>query len=182
MERRLEKSESENKELRTRLRGMEIQIQETAQKEFSCMMEISGIKNKEVDAKIVTGKVLEKAGFSPAAVKTKVEKITKAVGESKVEKTVISVRFESQEVRNEVLSKIKKDKVYANLPINSDGTFIQINESLSPYYKKLFFEARRVKIEKKYSFLWIKDGKILLKKTEQAKTMRISCMDDLGKL
>ncbi|KAI5718095.1 hypothetical protein M8J77_016157 [Diaphorina citri] len=184
MEKRIDKTETENRELKTRLRTLEIQIQENTQKDFMNMMEISGIQNKEADPKVVTNIILEKAGYQPNEIKTKVEKVTKKVGEDKKEKTVITVKFESQEVRNEVLTKIKRNKVWSKLEntINSDKSFLIINESLSPYYKKLFFEARKVKIEKDYKYLWVQNGNILFKKTENARIMRLSCMDDLGKI
>lgn len=40
LEKRLDKSEAENKELRTRLRNVEIQMNDLAQKEFSNQLEI----------------------------------------------------------------------------------------------------------------------------------------------
>ncbi|KAI5705604.1 hypothetical protein M8J75_000204 [Diaphorina citri] len=98
MEKRIDKTETENRELKTRLRTLEIQIQENTQKDFMNMMEISGIQNKEADPKVVTNIILEKAGYQPNEIKTKVEKVTKKVGEDKKEKTVITVKFESQEV------------------------------------------------------------------------------------
>lgn len=184
VEKRLDKSETENKELKTRLRTLEIQIQESTQKDYMSMMEISGIQNKEADPKVVTDIILAKAGFQPGEVKMKVNKMTKPVGEERREKTVITVRFESQEVRNEVLTRIKKNKVWSKLDntINSDKSFITVNEALSPYYKKLFFEARKVKIEKGHKYLWVQNGNILFKKTENARIVRLSCMDDLGKI
>ncbi|KAI5719838.1 hypothetical protein M8J76_015710 [Diaphorina citri] len=52
MENRLDKSERENKELKTRLRNMEIQMNEIAQKQYNNQMEISGVKDKNINAEI----------------------------------------------------------------------------------------------------------------------------------
>ncbi|KAI5714229.1 hypothetical protein M8J76_013286 [Diaphorina citri] len=54
MENRLDKSERENKELKTRLRNMEIQMNEIAQKQYNNQMEISGVKDKNINAEIAT--------------------------------------------------------------------------------------------------------------------------------
>lgn len=183
MEKRLDKSEAENRELKTRLRNMEIQMNELAQKEFNTQIEIIGVKDKNINAEVAVGKILEKAGFASGEKQIKVKKITKP-GESGHEKTTISVMFRTQEDRNEVLTKIKKERVYTKLgnTVNSDMSPISINEALCPYYKKIFFEVNKIKKDKKYAFLWTRDGKILLKKTTDANIMRISCMEDIGKL
>ncbi|KAI5695317.1 hypothetical protein M8J75_014506 [Diaphorina citri] len=49
MENRLKKSESENKEMKARLRSMEIQVNGLNQKEFNTKIEISGIKDSKVE-------------------------------------------------------------------------------------------------------------------------------------
>ncbi|KAI5710209.1 hypothetical protein M8J75_006697 [Diaphorina citri] len=183
MEKRLDKSESENKELKTRLKNMEVQINEIGQKEFNTKIEITGIKDKNVNAETVAKVILEKAGYEQGTVQHRVEKITKPI-ENRQEKTSIVMQFKCQATRNEVLGKIKKEKVFMKLnnTVNSDSSYVFINEALSPYYKKLFFEANKVKKGKNYAYLWVKDGRILLKKTAESSTMRLSSMDDLGKI
>lgn len=182
LEKRLEKSENENKELRTRLRNMEIQINEVDQRECNDKIEISGIKDKNVNEVMAVKKILEKAGYADGEIQHRVVKVVRKVENQ--EKTTITVQFKSHEVRNTVLTKIKKEKVYGKLEnnINTDSSYIFINETLSTYYKRLFYEANKVKREKGYTHLWIKDGKILLKKTPEANTLKLSCMDDLGKI
>lgn len=183
MEKRLDKSEAENKELKTRLRNMEIQLNEVAQKEYNTQIEIIGLKDKNINAEVVVAKIFEKAGIANGEVPHKIQKLTR-LGDNRQEKTSINVRFQSQEDRNKILTKIKTEKVYAKLgnSVNIDSSPVSINESLCPYYKRLFFEAKRVKREKNYAFLWTKDGRILIKKSHESTTMRLSCMDDLGKL
>lgn len=182
MEKRLEKSESENAELKTRLRNLEIQLVDTAQQEYNNKIEISGFKG-DVNEVEVTNKILAKAGFTAGQVDFKALKL-KRVGEDKKERQSIVVNFRSQDVRNSVMTKIKKDKIYSKLQgiLENDDSPIFINESLSPYYRKLFFEAKKVKKEKKYTFLWVRDGKILLKKTATSQILKIKCLADLSKM
>ncbi|KAI5697048.1 hypothetical protein M8J75_004232 [Diaphorina citri] len=114
MENRLDKSERENKELKTRLRNMEIQMNEIAQKQYNNQMEISGVKDKNINAEIAVSKVLEKTGYKAGEVQHRVEKVVK-IGEGRQEKTSIVVHFRTQDDRNSVLDKIKKDKVFTKL-------------------------------------------------------------------
>lgn len=183
MEKRIEKTESENIELRTKLRNMEKQLYDIGQKEFSTKIEISGIKNSNINQTEVVKKILQKVDSS-GEIQFKAQKNVLKVGEDKTEKTSIIVEFKSQEIRNKVLSQIKEQKLYKNLNdiLPNGEASLFINEALSPYYKKLLFEASRVKKDKNFAFLWVKDGRILLKKTEGGNIMRLECLDDLGKL
>ncbi|KAL1447170.1 hypothetical protein WDU94_015563 [Cyamophila willieti] len=108
----------------------------------------------------------------------KTEKMTR---EGENGRTTIVVEFKTQEVRNAVLTKIKEKRLYAQLGevFPDNGSNVYINEALCPYYKKLLYEASKIKKDKKYAYLWVKDGKILLKKAENGKTMRLDCIDDL---
>lgn len=184
VEKRLEKSEVENRELKTRLRNMEIQINDVEQRKYNNAIEISGIKNKEIVPQVAVNKILETAGYAQGEIVTQVTKLSKLVGESKQEKTMLLVQFKSEDDRNKVLTKLKKEKIYAKLErkINDDGSTIFINEPLCPYYKRLFYEANKIKTDKGYLYLWIKSGSILIKKDANSKIMKISCMDDIGKL
>lgn len=186
MEKKLEKSESENKELKTRLRLMEIQMNEIEQKQHNDKIEITGkLVNKNTDAKELTKEILDKAGYIPSDnIEFKAQTVVKTtkVGNSINEKCSVIVQFRSQIARNEILDKIKKQKVFSKLGSGSNSGPVFINESLSPYYKKLLFEVSRLKREKNFAFVWVRDGKILLKKTQESNIQRISCMEDLAKL
>uniref|UniRef100_A0A8D9E5F7 PHD-type domain-containing protein n=1 Tax=Cacopsylla melanoneura TaxID=428564 RepID=A0A8D9E5F7_9HEMI len=184
LEKRVQKSENENQEMKTRMRNMEIQLNEREQKDYNNQVEIVGVKDKNCNAEQVFSKIMDKAGFTSGEIQFKTEKYTTKGGDGRPEKTSIKVMFRSQDDRNKVLTKIKREKVYTKLEnsVNSDSSPISVNESLCPYYKKLFFEAKRIKREKNFAFLWTKDGRILLKKTVDSNTIRLSCMDDLGKI
>lgn len=182
LDKRLEKSETENRELKTRLRSMEIKINEVDQRDFNDKIEITGIKSKNVNEVMAVKKILEKAGYADGEVQHRVQKNVRTVENQ--ERTTITVQFKSQAERNAVLTKIKKEKVYGKLEnhVNIDSSSVFINEALSTYFKRLFFEANKVKREKRYAFLWVKDGKIFIKKTPDANAMKLSCMDDLAKI
>jgi len=59
---------------------------------------------------------------------------------------------------------------------------VYVNESLSPSRRRLLQAARGIKEEKNYSFLWVRGGKILLRKVAGDKVHVITHMDDLTSL
>lgn len=184
VEKRLDKSEMENRELKTRLRNMEIEIHEVEQRKNNNIIEISGINNKDILPQVAVNTILETAGYARGEIETRVTKVTKLVGEKKQEKTVLLVQFKSEDERNKVLTKFRKEKIYDKLEkkINNDGSSIYIGESLTPYYKRLFYEANKIKKDKEYQYLWIKSGVIRIRKDANSTIMKLSCMDDIGRL
>lgn len=59
---------------------------------------------------------------------------------------------------------------------------IYINESLSYSRRQLFNAARELKKEKKFKFLWVRNGRILLRAEEGAKAIVITTMDQIADL
>lgn len=59
---------------------------------------------------------------------------------------------------------------------------VYINEALSPARRQLYRAARQVKLEKRYKYLWLRAGKIFLRKEEGQKVIQVTCQADLDKL
>lgn len=64
----------------------------------------------------------------------------------------------------------------------SHGVPIYINESLCPGRRRILNAARELKKEKQYTYLWIRGGKILMRKADQAPVKVITTQADLDKL
>ncbi|KAI5734679.1 uncharacterized protein LOC108254163 [Diaphorina citri] len=186
LENQLKQSETENKELKKRVRNMEVQLNMMDQRQNNNKMEITGIKDKEVNEKELMMKIMEKVQPAPESnVQYRVEKIVKPGKDNRPNTTTLVVHFNNQVNRNGVITKIKKEKLYLNfgdILRNNDSSPIFINEYLCPYYRRLYYEANRLKKDKKIAFLWVKDGKILMKKTAESKIENLTCMEDLGKI
>lgn len=60
-----------------------------------------------------------------------------------------------------------------------DDHQIYINESLSPARRRLHALARAFRKEKNYQFLWVRNGKILLRKEESAPVKVVRSQEDL---
>lgn len=56
---------------------------------------------------------------------------------------------------------------------------VYVNESLSPARRRLFAEARQIKRQKEYKFLWVRGGKIFLRQQESAPVHQVTCQADL---
>lgn len=59
---------------------------------------------------------------------------------------------------------------------------IYINENLCPARREIFRAARQIKKEKEYTYLWIRNGRILMRKEPSSSMIVLSSMDDLQKL
>ncbi|KAL1446843.1 hypothetical protein WDU94_013901, partial [Cyamophila willieti] len=94
----------------------------------------------------------------------------------------VIVQFESVVQRDKIIKKKRADRTVklGDVIGSENDQNIYVNECLTPYYAKLYGEAKKIKREKNYAFIWIRDGKILLKKTEQSRPMRLMAMEDLG--
>lgn len=83
---------------------------------------------------------------------------------------------------------LQKRRVKRNLNTSDIGLAtvsagaVFVNESLTPARRRLLYLARQVKNEKGYAFLWIRGGKILLRKDQGAKVKVISHLEDLKNL
>ena len=83
------------------------------------------------------------------------------------------VKFTRREKRDEIYSKRKNLKSKRTKPesaVVSHKAQIHVNESLTPYRKRLLGRILQFKRDHNYKFIWTTNGKILLKKTESSTT------------
>ncbi|KAI5703463.1 hypothetical protein M8J75_011975 [Diaphorina citri] len=186
VEKNQEKLENQNIELRKKVKDLEILVQDMAQEGNKNKLEITGVP-QNVDYVAYTEKIFEKIKVNQVVKKEEyhVEKITVKKPNSPPQVKSLVVTLKNNQIRDSVLETLKRDK-----PRMSTADFINqqpalpifINEYLSPYLKKLFYEAKKIKGDKNYEYLWVKNGQILLKKTAGGKVMRLTSMEDLGKI
>lgn len=95
-------------------------------------------------------------------------------GEGSYPRPVI-VRLHTKEAR---IKWLKSRKVRLT---NPDGTRIYINENLTRQIRQLFWSTKQ-QLKEMHKFIWIQNGKILLKKNEEEKKIfTIRCESDLNK-
>lgn len=187
LEKRVDTQERENREMKTRMKHLEGLLQQREQKDVADKIEISGFKDETLNENHFVKKVIQLAGIVEEDVQFKVEKMSRETRDKKGKNLTLVVQFKSEAVRNYVMSQVKKNKVYEKADeLITYGSGVKpkffFNECLTPYYKKLLFEARKLKNEKHYEYLWVQSGKILLRKNKDSRIEALLSMDDLGKM
>ncbi|KAI5635097.1 hypothetical protein NE865_12215 [Phthorimaea operculella] len=96
----------------------------------------------------------------------------------------IIIKFTQRRRRDEFLAACKSRCGLSTSDLGFDGPSkpIFVNEHLSPTNKALYRKTREVGKELAYQFVWIKDCKIFLRKTESSKIIHIASEKDLFKI
>jgi len=59
---------------------------------------------------------------------------------------------------------------------------IFINHALTKYTQALFMQAKKLKFEKNYKFIWLNEDKILMRKTDGSEVLAVRCFEDLSRI
>jgi hypothetical protein len=97
----------------------------------------------------------------------------------------IIVRFTTQSTKENLLAKRRVKRNFSTRHLYPDSLSddpIYINEALCPGRRRLLNAAKELKKEKKYAYLWIRGGRILMRKAEKEQVIVISSFEDLGNL
>lgn len=96
----------------------------------------------------------------------------------------IVVEFKSRKLR-ELLIDSRYKSVVTNKSIFGVGAIegrIFVNESLSPFFKNLLFQAKTVAKDKGYEYCWFRKNKVYVKKGSNAAAIALSEVEDLKKI
>lgn len=87
----------------------------------------------------------------------------------------ILVSFKSEELRNMVIEKRKLKKVIDTTECNIEGPKrkIYINEDVPRETRVLFNKTKKLKTEKNFKFVWIKNGQVYCCESEETRAIRI---------
>lgn len=98
------------------------------------------------------------------------------------EKPNIIVRFVSRSSRSKVLEAARKKRLTAIDFGFTGNTPIYVNEHLCVEKKVLLGKATHLRKERGWKFSWVKEGKILVRKTENSPVIHITQDNDLVKI
>lgn len=98
------------------------------------------------------------------------------------EKPNIIVRFVSRSSRNKVLEAARKKRLTAIDFGFTENTPIYVNEHLCVEKKVLLGKAIQLRKQCGWKFSWVKEGKILVRKTENSPVIHIAREADLAKI
>lgn len=102
----------------------------------------------------------------------------------------IIVKVSSKKIRDEVLAnviKFNKDNVNDKLNTRHLGygggkSPVFVSEHLSPLNKIIHAEARKAAKEKGYRFVWVRDGRILIRKDEKSQAIQMKSIESIKHL
>ncbi|KAL1446304.1 hypothetical protein WDU94_013948 [Cyamophila willieti] len=180
MQSRQEEILKENQMLKNTVKKLEGKVLDLEQKCLDHNLEVTGVPETMTDE----SKIMEalcsvaKVAVPQRSSYTVKRSLVGPPGKPKA----ITMSFESKYERDSILKACKKCKPKA-LDLTKNAADVQpvyVNEQLAPHRKELFFKAMQIKREKKYSFLWVQEGRILLKKNESSRVLRIESLEDMN--
>jgi FtsZ-binding cell division protein ZapB len=170
----------ENQSLRERVGQIESEVNNLSQYSRNRNLELHGIPhkpNENIEALVVNVSRRLQVQMDPK------EFVAHRLNGASDRHRPILVQFDSRKVRDSLLKSAKRLKLKLR-DINSDfgeGP-LYINENLTTYYKKLLFQAKEVRRRLSYKYLWVANSKILIKKDDSSRPVRIVSENDLLKL
>lgn len=177
----------QNDDLRRKLEWCEIEIDKQKQEKLNQLLEISNIPTMEgEDLFKIVNTICEEIGVKLQ--KDEVKEISRTPSHMSVKSQMppsIQVRFHSKEKRDNIMAKKrnKRDLTTAVLNISADNSRnvnIYINEVLTKRNRYLFKLARDLKHNGKIKFAWVRDGRLLVRKTEKGRVREIFSSDALN--
>uniref|UniRef100_A0A8D8YY01 FP protein C-terminal domain-containing protein n=1 Tax=Cacopsylla melanoneura TaxID=428564 RepID=A0A8D8YY01_9HEMI len=95
----------------------------------------------------------------------------------------IIVQFTTRQTRDNFIDKVRKNKITTkDVKRSGEEKFVYVNEHLTKLKKDIMYEARRLKQDKGYKFLWVRGGKVLMRKNETSRVFELRSFDDLSKI
>ena len=54
---------------------------------------------------------------------------------------------------------------------NQNGKRVYVNENMTPHYRQLFWRAKNYAKENNIKYVWFKNGKVLMRRSDEEKTV-----------
>lgn len=174
----------ENTNLKAKVKSLEVRLDEMEQYSRVNCLEINGVPEAENEN---TYDVVQAVGHSLGIEITEdmVDACHRLGSKQEGRKRGIIVKFTRRDVKEDVLNKrkIKRNFNTHDLNIkNSPAEVVYINESLSPNRRKILNAARALKREKGYTFVWVRNGRVFLRKSEGDPVIVATSIDQVAAL
>lgn len=174
----------ENQKLKKTVIELEQKVDDMEQYSRGNCVEINGIPEKENESVL---ELVKKLGTSlNFPINDEMVDTCHRVGQKTPGRTRgIIVKFTRRTVKEEILRqrRIKRNLNTKDIGFtDSNAEVIYMNESLTPHRRKIFNEARALKKEKGYTFLWVRNGKILLRESEGSRVIAVTSSAQITKL
>lgn len=185
---RIESLKSENRLLREKISILEASVDDLEQKSKNLSIEIHGVP--EIDEPITeTVTKIFKNGLGLHSVENSINHCFRFKTKSKSNNLTnygIVVNFSNQHIKDEIIGKKSKNKKFLTTKLlNASQTKpapIYINECLTNTRKKLLNAAKLFQKDNGYKYVWTRNGKIMIKKSDDDKTIVIRNKQNLDDL
>lgn len=178
----LKKIQRENKQYKEEIMDLKERIEYLERNSLDTTLNLYPVVETEnMDISAILQKIGKKTGVKIEE-RDIVEKYRKPTKKSGKPGDII-IKCTSKVLRDRIIDGIKKAKLtHEDIGIKCDLGRIYGNEELTREGKNIFYKAQRYKFEEKWKFLWVKSGKIYMKKDEGSRAIRLDNMDILEKL
>lgn len=180
-EKRIKHIEAVNDELRGSLRKLEIMLDDRDQTNRSANVQISNIPivTNENLMKIWES-LLRKLGLEPSSVTVNNIHRVQAADPTKIKPIIVYLGNPTSVQQILKAARTVRPKC-GDVGLPGDAA-IYINEHLTVVRKALFYKAKLFRDDKGYKYLWTRNGKIFLKKSDNSKAILINMYTDFDKL
>ncbi|XP_063823755.1 uncharacterized protein LOC135073500 [Ostrinia nubilalis] len=114
-----------------------------------------------------------------------IHRVPKKLPNAKSPKNIIA-KMSSQLIKDKIISAIRRKKGLTTndlgLTPSSDPRRIYINEHLTPFFKMIHTKTRETAAGAAYQHVWIRNGKIFVRKNDASPAINIVDVMDLGKI
>lgn len=174
---------TENERLKNKICILEERLDEMEQYSRSNMVEIHGVPTEENEDIL---NVVKKVGVAlDMNIENSMVDICHRLGKKNDSKGPpgIVVKFVRRMDKEEMLRRrrVKRTLSTRHMGLPTDVP-VYINEALSPARRRLYALARQEKRKRGYKYLWLRGGRILMRKEESARVVQVSSQADLDGL
>ncbi|XP_008479185.1 spindle pole body component 110-like [Diaphorina citri] len=185
MSEKQEKLENENKMLKTKVQELECSMEELQQYTRNKNIQIDGVpKQPNENLKEIVKTIGNK--IDVPIKEEDIDAIHRIPTRSTNNPEPIVVQFLTRQMKEGVIQKAKSARLSTNdinvhVPIGLDRP-IYVNDHLTRQRKEIMFQARQMKTERNYKFLWTRNGKIFIRKDERSVVINLNTKEDLKKI
>lgn len=175
----LENMKKAEKEKNATIKKLELRLDEIEYDSRLDSLEIAGIPQKNGEQLVeIVKKVATAAGIT--VIHADIANATRITDRRFNAPPKILVKFTDIKQKDIILS--KKRELDLDLLKDLTNENVYIGEVISPYRKELLWKTKQLAKEKNYEYVWIKNGKIMVRKCQDQKIIYINHLDDLVKL
>lgn len=176
--------EDENQELKMKLKSMTIIVEDLEQYTRNRNLQIDGVpEEKDENLRDLMKEIGKKVEVQFEDKEVDAIHRIPTRNEKNKDCSPIVVQFTTRQLREKILTNAKKTTITTkDLQKSGDEKTVYINEHLTKAKKEIMYEARKLKFQQNYKFLWSRNGKIFIRKGEKTKVIELQSLDDLAKI